>query len=237
MASSSPNELLPPTTSFQSATTSEPKAAADPLPPAHPARRPQHHPLRQLLRLLEFLTWFNLCCTLIHTAQILIVPALYLLPQPKYRPWFNTYVRYTKAQFSILLATVTQWFSPTTIRVSGDKSMRGRIAATKDGRLVTRFEDRIVLIANHQIYTEWLYLWWIAYTSGKHGSIYIILKESLKYIPVFGPGMMLYGFIFMARNWATDQARLAYRLQKLKVGLKFSPFLAQSRSSVCEFEE
>lgn len=49
-----------------------------------------------------------------------------------------------------------------------------------------------------------------------HGSLYIILKESLKYIPIVGPGMMFYGFIFMSRKMAVDQPRLAYRLGKLK---------------------
>lgn len=58
-------------------------------------------------------------------------------------------------------------------------------------------------------------MWWISYTSGNHGHIYIILKESLKYIPVVGPGMMFYQFIFLARSWAKDQARIRYRLQKL----------------------
>lgn len=48
-----------------------------------------------------------------------------------------------------------------------------------------------------------------------HGHIYIILKESLKYLPIAGPGMMFYGFIFMARNWAKDKPRLEHRLQKL----------------------
>lgn len=49
-----------------------------------------------------------------------------------------------------------------------------------------------------------------------HGYIYIILKESLKYIPVLGQGMLFYGFIFMSRKMAVDQPRLAYRLQRLK---------------------
>lgn len=47
-----------------------------------------------------------------------------------------------------------------------------------------------------------------------HGHIYIILKESLKYIPLMGWGMMFYSFIFMSRKMATDQPRLAYRLNK-----------------------
>ena len=67
-----------------------------------------------------------------------------------------------------------------------------------------------------QIYTDWLYLWWISYTNRLHGHLYIILKESLKYIPIIGPGMMFYGFIFLARNWTTDKERIQYRLQKLK---------------------
>lgn len=49
-----------------------------------------------------------------------------------------------------------------------------------------------------------------------HGHIYIILKESLKKIPFIGVGMMFYGFIYMSRKMATDQPRLAYRLNKLK---------------------
>lgn len=73
-----------------------------------------------------------------------------------------------------------------------------------------------MLIANHQVYTDWLYLWWIAYTNRMHGHIFIILKESLKYIPIIGQGMMFYGFIFMARKWLSDKPRLQHRLEKLK---------------------
>jgi lysocardiolipin and lysophospholipid acyltransferase len=66
-----------------------------------------------------------------------------------------------------------------------------------------------------QIYTDWVYLWWTAYTSNMHGHLYIILKESIKYIPVLGTGMMFYGFIFLSRKWATDKERFQYRLRKL----------------------
>ena len=69
--------------------------------------------------------------------------------------------------------------------------------------------------AHFQLYTEWLYLWWIAYTSGQHGHIYIILKESLKYIPVVGHGMLFFGFIFLARNWAKDKPRFEHSLKRL----------------------
>jgi len=74
------------------------------------------------------------------------------------------------------------------------------------------------MIANHQLYTDWLYLWWVAYTNNPqaHGHIYIIAKESLKYVPVIGWGMSFFGFIFMSRKMSTDQPRMAHRLNQLK---------------------
>jgi 1-acyl-sn-glycerol-3-phosphate acyltransferase len=48
-----------------------------------------------------------------------------------------------------------------------------------------------------------------------HGHLYIILKESIKYIPILGSGMMFFGFIFLSRKWSTDKERFRYRLKKL----------------------
>lgn len=125
----------------------------------------------------------------------------------------------TKESFGLLVTTMTQWWSPTTIRVSGDDSMAGQLRQTSDGRLECHFPSRMVLIANHQLYFDWLYLWWIGYTNTPHrmhGHLYIILKESLKHIPIVGQGMQFFGFIFMSRKMATDKPRLAHRLNKLK---------------------
>ncbi|KAG8532240.1 uncharacterized protein KY384_003881 [Bacidia gigantensis] len=188
----------------------EPHPAA-PGGPANPMDRPKHSVWRQILRLDELITWFNLCCAFIHTLQWLVVP-LYFIN----KKWFYRGMDYTRQQFGILIITVTQWFSPTVVRVSGDSSVQHQIIRTSDGRLETRFPERMIFLANHQIYTEWLYLWWIAYTSNMHGAIYIILKDVLQWIPALGPGMKFFGFIFLARNWTKDKARLLYRLQKLK---------------------
>jgi lysocardiolipin and lysophospholipid acyltransferase len=48
-----------------------------------------------------------------------------------------------------------------------------------------------------------------------HGHLYIILKESIKYIPILGTGMMFYGFVFLSRKWSADKERFRYRLKKL----------------------
>lgn len=123
---------------------------------------------------------------------------------------------YTKESFAVLITSLTQWWAPTVVRVSGDLSVRGQLIQAKDGSLECRFPERLVLMANHQLYTDWLYLWWIAYTNRMHGRIYIILKESLKNIPIVGWGCQFYNFIFLSRKWETDMPRFKEALSHLK---------------------
>jgi 1-acyl-sn-glycerol-3-phosphate acyltransferase len=165
----------------------------------------------QVLRSLLLATWFNCCCIITLMTQIVGSP-LYFISKKKYYAWMAS----TKRSFAVVITALTQWGCPTYVRVSGDNSVRGQIHIAKDGRLRTTFPERLVMIANHQVYTDWIYLWWIAYSNSMHGHIFIILKESLKYIPILGQGMMFYGFIFMARKWLSDKPRLQHRLQKLK---------------------
>jgi len=178
----------------------------------HPLGKPRHGKIMQAFRTIAFVLYFLGSCLFIHFAQLLGAP-LYFVS----KDWFYAWMAMTKQYFGLLATTGTQWWSSTTIRVSGDKSMAGLIKQGRDGMLRMELGERVVLMANHQLYTDWLYLWWISYTNNPpmHGHIYIILKESLKYAPILGPAMMFYGFIFMARNWAKDQARMRYRLQKL----------------------
>ena len=177
----------------------------------HPAGDVKHGILVQLLRMIAFVTWFLDCCVCIFATQLLGSP-LYFISRDQY----YAYMALTKQSFGIVCVTITQWFSPTLVRISGDASMQGELSLTPDGRLETMFPERMIMIANHQVYTDWLYLWWTAYTSRMHGHIFIILKESLKYVPVIGQGMMFYGFVFMARKWASDKSRLEHRLKQLK---------------------
>ena len=48
-----------------------------------------------------------------------------------------------------------------------------------------------------------------------HGRLYIVLKESLRRIPVIGWGIQLSQFIFLKRNWEKDKPNLSKHLQKL----------------------
>lgn len=58
---------------------------------------------------------------------------------------------YTKESFAVLITSLTQWWAPTVVRVSGDDSMKGQLIQTKDGSLKCNFSERLVLMANHQV--------------------------------------------------------------------------------------
>jgi 1-acyl-sn-glycerol-3-phosphate acyltransferase len=178
--------------------------------PAHPGGAIKHGTWDQALRMLLFGLYFNLSCICIIISQLIGAP-LYFYDKNLYYAWMAM----TKQHFGLVLTTMTQWWAPTTVRISGDETVRGQLRQTEDGRIECDFPERMVLISNHQIYTDWVYLWWISYTAKMHGHIYIILKESIKYIPILGQGMMFYGFIFLSRKWAKDKDRFQYRLQKL----------------------
>ncbi|KAK4497652.1 hypothetical protein PRZ48_010305 [Zasmidium cellare] len=135
------------------------------------------------------------------------------LIDPKF---YEAYMAWTKESFAVLMTTITQWWAPTVVRVSGDESMKGQLFLMDDGTLKCNFPHRLILMGNHQLYTDWLYLWWIAYTNKMHGRIYIILKESLKSVPIIGWGMQFYNFIFLSRKWEQDRYMFKKHLDHLK---------------------
>lgn len=74
----------------------------------------------------------------------------------------SSYISNTKKSFGITVTTITQWFvfarmkltkrfAPTPIIISGDESVKDEIKATPDGRVETRFAERIVFVANHLV--------------------------------------------------------------------------------------
>lgn len=177
----------------------------------HPAGPIKHGPWQQFIRMLLFATWFNGTVVVLNLSQIIGSP-LYFYS----KDYYYAYMAFCKQSFGIVIITVTQWFCPSVIRVSWDASLKGQFKKTKDGRLESQLPERLIFMSNHQIYTDWLYLWWFTYTSRMHGHLYILLRDNLRWIPFIGPGMMFFGFVFMSRKWVSDKPRLQHRLQKLK---------------------
>ena len=93
-------------------------------------------------------------CVIRASAEQYRIYATQLLGSPLYfydKNLFYAYMAMTKQSFGILVTTITQWWTPTVVRISGDASVAGQLQVTPDGRVECRFPDRVVLIANHQV--------------------------------------------------------------------------------------
>lgn len=50
--------------------------------------------------------------------------------------------------------------------------------------------DHLVVMANHQVHFDWIYLWILACYAGRAEGVIIILKYTLRNIPLVGWGMV-----------------------------------------------
>jgi len=57
-----------------------------------------------------------------------------------------------------------------------------------------------ILIANHQLDTDWFYLWDMLRVVGAHGALKIVLLDDMRTVPILGWAMRLVGFIFVSRH-------------------------------------
>jgi 1-acyl-sn-glycerol-3-phosphate acyltransferase len=60
--------------------------------------------------------------------------------------------------------------------------------------------DRLVVMANHQAYTDWMYLWILACYAGHSRGVIILLKEALRNIPIVGWGMVSFLPLSLSRS-------------------------------------
>ncbi|KAL6925929.1 hypothetical protein ACO0SA_000538 [Hanseniaspora valbyensis] len=142
----------------------------------------------------------------------------------------QTLLNDSKKKFIILLITIFRINTPNCkVRITIPKAINQQYKIiTKDTETITdltsatidaktHFKDKSVVIANHQIYTDWVYLWWLAYTSNLAGNIYILLKKSLESLPILGYGMKNYNFIFLSRKWGKDKINLHNHLNDINL--------------------
>src|SRR5665213_913395 len=88
----------------------------------------KHGEYSQASRALALGSYFLSGVMAINASQFFGAP-LYLVN----KDWYNAWIAFTKQSFGILTMTMTQWWAPTIVKVSGDKSMRGQLMKTKDG--------------------------------------------------------------------------------------------------------
>jgi lysocardiolipin and lysophospholipid acyltransferase len=146
-------------------------------------------------------------CILVHT----LVGSLFRFT---HLPWFIGSMQWSEHWSSLLVLTMTEYLSPSRIHISfSDEATRAKFFGSANA------SD--IVISNHQIYTDWLYLWALFHLMGKGGNVKIMLKKSIQWVPLIGFGMKMVGWIFLARKWRVDSANFVRRVRRL---VFFKPF-------------
>ncbi|KAH7883775.1 acyltransferase-domain-containing protein [Phlebopus sp. FC_14] len=179
----------------------------------------------QKLNALLFLSMFIPGCFMVHGFQLLFVLPLKVLPFAWSEKLYDEGIRYSKGAFAALMNLSNQWFAPTRLSITFESQGLGKFTQEDVQNIVERdasgkvvalhLPSKSVITANHQIYSDWWYVWCLAYFARTHQDVFIVLKKSLKWVPIIGPGMQMYRFIFLARSWASDRVQLAKQLAKL----------------------
>ncbi|KAL0583646.1 hypothetical protein ABG067_006459 [Albugo candida] len=75
---------------------------------------------------------------------------------------------------------------------------------TNSGDIPTDPSRPIIILCNHQIDSDWWFLFQMARSAQAAGNIKIVLKEQLKYVPIVGWGMRWFEFLFLRRRLDHD---------------------------------
>lgn len=112
----------------------------------------------------------------IFSSQLLGCP-FYFYDKDRYYTW----IARTKRHFGLLIIVITQIWSPTVVKVSGDDSVAGQIRKTRDGEtgVELAFPERMVLVANHQVCSS-------SRLSPKHSYLRVStnMLYAISYIPI-----------------------------------------------------
>ena len=117
---------------------------------------------------------------------------------------YHRCIRSTLSAFTLLMVVLTGVFAPCELVVTGDYHLLSTPTPS--------FAHSHVVIANHQIYTDWWFIWLLLWWNSQHQHIRIVLKKELLAVPVFGWGMRFFQFIFLDRKWRKDQQTLSRSL-------------------------
>ncbi|XP_065177234.1 lysocardiolipin acyltransferase 1-like [Sycon ciliatum] len=72
------------------------------------------------------------------------------------------------------------------------------------------------MIGNHRTELDWAYSWMIYTRFGMLEHFKLVLKDSLRHVPIWGYVCQACGYLFVKRNWQEDQLLLAKHCKHLK---------------------
>lgn len=131
---------------------------------------------------------------------------------PQHRARHVMYARWLVQIFGSMVVILTALFAPVKIYCYGDWHQLVRQNSSQSLE-----QQKLLIMANHQMYADWWYIWLVARQLEHHGDLKFILRSDLKRIPILGWGMGMVEFIFMARKWITDGLNLFNVIKRLKL--------------------
>ncbi|GMF01183.1 unnamed protein product [Ambrosiozyma monospora] len=138
----------------------------------------------QVLRLAFVGLTFVTGCLAIVTSQLFIILLYSSDPVKK-----QELLEFTKKNFVILITFMTSITTPTTLifTIENEKLQSKLLTVdSKTGHVFFHLDPSAIIIANHQIYSDWLFLWFLAYMNNNSEQFFIIMKKSLESIPILG---------------------------------------------------
>ncbi|KIM84607.1 hypothetical protein PILCRDRAFT_780251 [Piloderma croceum F 1598] len=180
---------------------------------------------RQTVNAILFAFLFIFPFLIAQSCQMVFMLPLLLFPFAGSRNLYDEGVRYTKGSFATLIVLLNQCFAPTRLSVTFEREGQGCFSEEQINHIVVRNTEgkvialklptKSILIANHQMYADWWYAWCLTYFMGTHKDVFIVLKRSLKWIPIIGWAMQISKFIFLAPSRASDRVELVSQLSAL----------------------
>ncbi|KAI8978943.1 acyltransferase-domain-containing protein [Pilobolus umbonatus] len=170
-----------------------------------------------------------------HTTLIVAVQLLSVFLKPFSKTTYYRFHAHIMRQWSQVLFFIMKTFAPGELIITFDDSCLDEDIIPEDEdedinlleTILTRnnkgevtgisFPDRLIMVANHQIYADWIYIWFLAYKAKAHGALKIMLKYSLSRIPIFGLGMKFFEFIFLKRKLEQDKDTIIENLKTSKI--------------------
>ena len=176
---------------------------------------------KNVLRIIFFFTFFMLNVLGLFIIHMIVSVSLRCV----HRKTFRRVQRFFEALFVRLLLSLVQVIAgnefvlslPETEKYSNIKLTEEKFQkifeGVKSSENLTIPVSRDLIISNHQIYSDWIYLWSLMDKIDRAGEVKIIMKRSLRKVPIFGWSMRFFDFVFLNRKWDQDQAHFTKKLK------------------------
>lgn len=125
---------------------------------------------------------------------VLLILPWYLLSPLLPRVFYRKIIKFLQEAFVETLLFLFWIFCPFSLVVrcpAGMASLMTSRSASRGALKSNSFahptvDQKAVIIANHQTYLDWVFVWFFTYLFDFHGNVKISMKQDLQYLPIIG---------------------------------------------------